>query len=432
MKKILNFFILILIAISSKAQYYYPTSIEWDTTSVEELSWCQDSLKSLINYVESENSKAFIILHKGKIVTEKYYGNFTADSLWYWASAGKTITAYLVGKAQEEGFLSIDSPTSKYLGEGWTTAPKDKERLITLRNQLTMTTGLDFNVDNLDCTDPECLKYYIDADKSWYYHNAPYTLLQPVLVSATGKTANVLTSQYLKNTIGMDGIWINANYNNVYYSKARDMARFGLLMLSGGKWNGTQLIKDTSYFNDMINTSNPINPSYGYLWWLNGKDTAMVPGFTQRFPVDLIPEAPKDLYAALGKNDQKIYVVPSKDLVIVRMGNAAGEPALAPSSFDNELWKRISRMENCKTIGMKTISTESKSIYPNPAENYVVLPKDLVIQKVEIYSVQGSMVQQNLGKPQNSPLDISSLHQGIYLLKLYSEEGCQSYRLVKQ
>jgi hypothetical protein len=91
----------------------------------------------------------------------------------------------------------------------------------------------------------------------------------------------------------------------------------------------------------MVSTSQNLNLSYGYLTWLNGKSSSMVPGFQTVFPVQLIPNAPGDLYAALGKNDQKVYVVPSQNLVIIRMGNAAGTPQFAVSGFDNELWGKL-------------------------------------------------------------------------------------------
>jgi hypothetical protein len=67
----------------------------------------------------------------------------------------------------------------------------------------------------------------------------------------------------------------------------------------------------------------------------------MVPTSQMAFPVSLIPNAPADLYAALGKDDQKIYVVPSQNLVVIRMGNAAGGFSFAVSGFDNELWGKL-------------------------------------------------------------------------------------------
>ncbi|MFT4153566.1 hypothetical protein [Parafilimonas sp.] len=67
----------------------------------------------------------------------------------------------------------------------------------------------------------------------------------------------------------------------------------------------------------------------------------MVPGSQLVLPGPLIPNAPADMYAALGKNDQKIYVVPSQQLVVIRMGERAGGFPAALSGFDNELWGKL-------------------------------------------------------------------------------------------
>ena len=131
--------------VNSQPLYFPPTNnnLPWDTLSPIALNWCPDKIDSLYSYLGIQDTKGFIVLKDGKIVLEKYFGSFTKDSLWYWASAGKTITSFLVGKAQEENYLSILDTTSDYLGNGWTNCPLIKERKITIRNQLTMTTGLD-------------------------------------------------------------------------------------------------------------------------------------------------------------------------------------------------------------------------------------------------------------------------------------------------
>ena len=98
---------------------------------------------------------------------------------------------------------------------------------------------------------------------------------------------------------------------------------------------------DTNYFKSQVNTSQNLNLSYGYLTWLNGKANNMLPQSQMVFPGSIIPNAPADLYAALGKNDQKIYVVPSQKLVIIRLGNTAGGVNPAGSDFDNELWGKL-------------------------------------------------------------------------------------------
>jgi CubicO group peptidase (beta-lactamase class C family) len=324
---------------------YFPPvgSTEWQTTSVASLSWNQTQLDDLYTYLQSKGTKAFIVLKNGKIVAERYFGTFTTDSIWYWASAGKTMTAMLVGIAQQEGSLTINNKTSQYLGTGWTSLPLIKENLITVRHQLTMTTGLDDAVtpDN-DCTSPSCLQYKADAGTRWAYHNAPYTLLDKVVENATGTTYNNYFQQKIRDRIGMNGVWAyGGGWNNVYYSNARSMARFGLLLLNKGKWDQTTILSDTTYFNAQTNTSQSYNNSYGYLTWLNGKANYMLPGLQAVFNGALTPNAPPDMFSALGKNDQKIYVVPSQKLVVIRMGDSAGNVQLAVSSFDNELWGKL-------------------------------------------------------------------------------------------
>src|SRR5688572_24365821 len=92
----------------SQPLYFPPvTGTTWDTISPASLGWCQDKIDTLLDYLGNRNTKAFILLKDGKIAVEQYYGTFTVDSLWYWASAGKSLTAFTVGIAQQEGHLSI-------------------------------------------------------------------------------------------------------------------------------------------------------------------------------------------------------------------------------------------------------------------------------------------------------------------------------------
>ncbi len=326
---------------SNTGTLYFPSSSSWETTTPVSLNWNATALNDVYTYLQQKNTKAFIILKNGKIVAERYFGTFTADSNWQWASAGKTMTALLVGIAQEQGILNINNRTSQYLGAGWTSLPLAKENLITIKNQLTMTTGLDDGVTDDHCTTPACLQYKADAGQRWAYHNAPYTLLDQVIEKASGQTYNQYFQQKIRDRIGMNGLWIKLGYNNVYFSNARSMARFGLLMLAKGKWNDIRILADTNYLSAQINSSQNINPSYGYLTWLNGKSSYMLPTLQLSFNGNLVPNAPADLYAALGKDDQKIYVVPSQGLVVIRMGESAGQTMLALSSFDNELWGKL-------------------------------------------------------------------------------------------
>ncbi|WP_127844132.1 serine hydrolase domain-containing protein [Psychroflexus aestuariivivens] len=328
---------------------YFPpnTSNDWSRLTPEELGWDTSEINNLKDFLEASNTRAFIILKDGKIVIEEYFGTnitgtatFTEDTKWYWASAGKTLTSTLVGIAQQDGYLDIENRTSDYLGEGWTSLTSDQENLITIKNQLTMTTGLDYEVPNLDCTNPSCLNYKVDAGNQWFYHNAPYTLLEKVIENATGLDYNDYTNQKIESKIGMNGQWITQGYNKVYWSSARDMARFGLLILNNGKWNDQAIISNENYFSQMTSSSQNLNPSYGYLWWLNGKSSIIFPSIPTSFNTSLSEAAPSDLIAGMGKNGQFVEILPSQNIVVVRMGEAS-DGGLLPIIFHNEMWNKI-------------------------------------------------------------------------------------------
>ncbi|MBP6812063.1 MAG: serine hydrolase, partial [Saprospiraceae bacterium] len=144
--KIIATMVLIFTTLSLFSQsqtFYFPpkTGTAWQTISPASLGICQERIDSLYNFLEVKNTKSFLLLKDGKIVLEKYFGTFVQDSIWYWASAGKSLSAFLVGQAQEEGLLDIQDKTSQYLGNGWTSEPQAKEDLITVWHQLTMTNG---------------------------------------------------------------------------------------------------------------------------------------------------------------------------------------------------------------------------------------------------------------------------------------------------
>ncbi|MEZ4856678.1 MAG: serine hydrolase [Gelidibacter sp.] len=325
---------------------YYPpiNSDAWESVSASELGWNESQLQPLLEYLETKHTKGFMILYNGKIVVESYLNGHTATSPWYWASAGKTLTSTVSGIAQDENLLQIDNKVSDYLGTGWTSEPLEKENLISCKNLLSMTSGIDDSLG--DDVSPENLQYIADAGTRWAYHNV-YVKMQDVVAQASNESWTDYFNSKLRDKIGMSGSWVTLNDLSVYYSTTRSMARFGLLIYAKGKWENTQIVSET-YLNEATNTSQTINEAYGYLWWLNGKSSYHLPGLQFEFDGTLIPNAPADMYAALGKNDQKIYIVPSKKLVIVRMGEVANpeNPTFGLSGFDNDLWEKIDALIN--------------------------------------------------------------------------------------
>jgi CubicO group peptidase (beta-lactamase class C family) len=324
---------------------YFPStgSASWETVDPALYNWNTTSLNDLYTYLESKHTKGFVILKNGRIAAEKYFGTFTADSAWYWASAGKTLSAFLVGIAQQDGLININNPSRQYLGAGWSSMTAAQENAVTVKHHLTMTTGVEDDQSGEDCTAPSCFTYKATPGTRWSYSNAAYYKVIDVVENASGKAYNTYTQEKLYSKTGMTGVWLAGVGGNgkIHYSTVRSMARFGLLLLNKGAWNGTALLNDQTYFNQMINTSQNSNLSYGYLTWLNGKASSMLPASQLTYNGSLVPNAPADMYAAMGKNDQRIYVVPSQNIVVIRMGDASGLSVYALSSFDDELWAKL-------------------------------------------------------------------------------------------
>jgi CubicO group peptidase (beta-lactamase class C family) len=311
---------------------------------MSDLGWNENAIQPLKDFLIEKYTKSFIILVNGRIVMEEYFNGITPEDTWHWHSAGKSLVSTTVMSAQQDGLLSINDKVSEYLGVGWTSEPSEKENLITIRHLLTMTSGLDDQPQYVD--DKSNLTYVADAGTRWAYSNV-FQILMDIVAAASHREFESYFNEKVKNKIGMDGLWNYGPVYKIYHSTARSMARFGLLALNRGKWEGEQVLSE-NFFNECVNSSQAINPSYGYLWWLNGKTSYMIPGSQSVFQGFLVPDAPADVYAAMGAGDQRIYVVPGRKMVIVRMGDPSdpSNPSFALSGFDNALWVKLNDLIN--------------------------------------------------------------------------------------
>lgn len=428
MKKVILIFIFLHFYSSTFPQSYFPplTGKQWDTISPAQLNWCTDSIPSLLNYVGSNNSKGFIVLVNGKIAIEKYYGSFTQDSIWYWASAGKSLLATVVGIAAQENLIDIQKPTTDYLDTGWTSCSTSDELKIKIVHQLSMSSGVNDNVADVDCTLPSCISCLANPGSRWAYHNAMYTLLESVVSNATNLSLNVYINNKIKSKTGLTGIYLKQGYNNVFFSNARSMARFGILALNNFVWNNDTVLKDGAFKTQMTNTSQNINLSYGYLWWLNGKSSFMLPQSQLVFNGPLLPNAPMDLYTALGKNGQIINVIPSKKMVVIRIGEQPNSANELPMIFNNEIWKRLNTIM-CNSVGIEDASNEI-NIYPNPTTDFIYFNNYKTSTSIELYNTLGQI--QNVDFVDNK-IDIRDLPIGIYILKIKVGNAVSTHRILR-
>lgn len=303
-----------------------PSYLGWDTSKLNELK------QFLIN----KNTKSFMILVDGKIAVEYYLNGHTSSDTWEWNSAGKTLVSAMVGIAQQEGYINIDNRSSDYLGAEWTDMSPEKENLITVKDLLSMTSGIN---DKKQLIVKSNLTYVADAGSRWAYGNVFQKLID-VVSKASNQNFKTYFEDKIASKLGMKGYWNFGPIFKIYHSDTRSMAKFGLLALNKGKWKGKEIVDE---FTKSIHSSQNINPAYGYLWWINGKNSFMLPKSQEIFTGTLISNAPDNMYAALGAKEQRLYVIPSKKMVVIRMGESTnlGGGDLALSSFDNVLWEKI-------------------------------------------------------------------------------------------
>jgi CubicO group peptidase (beta-lactamase class C family) len=334
-------YLLVLGVSALQAKTVFPGTA-WETA--ERPEWPQAGLDQLLTYTRDQKSTALLVVHRGELVVEAYWAapnnvrmrRMLAETLDDGrtledvASVQKSVVSVLIGMAEERGLLTLDQPVSDFLGAGWSRTGKQREAGVTIRHLLTMTSGLT----------PQ-LTAEAEAGEQWRYNTRAYSRLVSVLKAATGEDIDGLTRAWLTGPLGMGEsdwrprTWLtgNADANTTgFVTSARDLARFGLLMLGRGRWGDASLLEDRTYLEDSVSPSQPLNPAYGYLWWLNGQPVTSPQGDSAP---SLIPAAPGDLFAAQGALGRKLYVVPSLELVVVRLGDA---PA---SDFNQQFWLRL-------------------------------------------------------------------------------------------
>ncbi len=329
---------------SAAAESYWPSAdADWETVTAEEAGADTNDLQVAIEYGVENTTHAMVVLWNGKILKEAYAPSSGRETTAPIYSATKSIVGSMVGMVLEDGGVTgLTQKTVGFLPEWVGDTTKED---ITIEHHLMMTTGIEGGKENF-------LKslFLVDDQREfdvgipvvhtpgtfWDYNDPAYHLLFWVVEEASGLSLPEFTQSRILDPLGMTHTtWAtkNGNYRWVE-STALDAARFGLFALRNGEWDGAQLLS-TNWIESATLSSQSLNPSYGYLWWLNGADSHLVPFDDAPRNGSLFPDCPPDTFAALGANDNNIYVVPSLDLVVVRIGEDASDGAAAVSEFDN-------------------------------------------------------------------------------------------------
>ena len=323
----------------------------WAKASPASLDLDGKELDRIAADAKSAGSTCFLVARHGKIAASYAWGGTQADTPAEVFSASKSFSSILVGMAQAEGKLKITDKMSKYI-PAWKGTPADA---VTIQDILSNDSGRhwDFQTDYFGMTgahDRNAFAAALNQDappgKVWIYNNSAIQLLSPVLKQATGMEAKDYAEKELFGPIGMDQSHMTTDgsgHTSTFMglqSTCEDLARFGVLMLRHGDWDGKQVVPAAWVKAATGAPSQKLNASYGYLFWLNRKgrmpddnNQATKPGdVSQRSKVgQKVPGAPADMYWALGLGNQIVQMDPGSDTVVVRIG--PGQPPAGSTNF---------------------------------------------------------------------------------------------------
>lgn len=295
----------------------------------------RDKLNKVLDHIflnrpEKEQTRAVVVLYKGQLVAERYAEGFDQHSLMRGWSVAKSITGALAGIQVQQKKIGLDLPVPV---PEWKNA-EDPRHGITLRHLLQQTSGLDFR-EKYDGFSNVTEMLFSKGDMAAYTASLPLKHPPGTVFNYSSGNSNII-SRIIRHTIGeqeyasfprkalfskigmntailepdASGTFIGSSY---IYATARDYARFGLLYYNNGIWNGERILPEDWVKQTITPPTANKNKNYGFQFWLNGY---VKEDRSRRW----YPDLPPDMFFADGYGGQDIYIIPSKGLVVVRLG----------------------------------------------------------------------------------------------------------------
>jgi CubicO group peptidase (beta-lactamase class C family) len=279
-------------------------------------------LNETVNSIFGKNkTRAAVVIYKDQIISEQYSDGFSKDSRILGWSMTKSIMSTVFGVLEHQNKIDIQDKAPI------TSWHNDARRNITIHNLLQMNSGLEWD-ENYDEISDATKMLFLERDMtkmqkdkpltyktnaSWNYSSGTSNLLSGILRNQFKTHQEYLDFWYTNfiDKIGMNSMVVETDLTGNYvassyaWATARDWAKFGLLYLHNGDWNGEALF--TKKWVDYITTPTPTsNGTYGAQFWLNAEKQ--------------FKDVPKNMYFADGYQGQRVYVLPDQELVIVRFG----------------------------------------------------------------------------------------------------------------
>ena len=327
---------------------YWPTS-GWKTETPDKLGFDAAKLASAVDFkTQYSNTQAVLVVRHGYVAAEKYT-NFSATQRHESYSMAKSFSSGLIGIGIAEGKLSgTDAKLCQFYPEQWdcndTSDPRSR---ITVEHAMNLTTGLMWQEDwrsgasgTNDAVNASIAgmldtvlarKSTDEPGTKQRYSTGDPSLLSGVLQKATGMTAYEYGKQKLFDVIGINPMWGSDSKGRTttyagMQATAAEYAKYGYLVLHRGQWDGKQVIP-AEWIDKTTQGTKPCDDWYQWLWHVNlpirmGKQPADCVNSGKSFcpPIE-IANLPPESFSAKGVNGQHIMIVPSADLVVVRLGN---------------------------------------------------------------------------------------------------------------
>ena len=294
----------------------------------------------------NRRTRAVLILNKGEIIAERYAPGFSRETPLLGWSMTKSVTGTLIGTLVGQGKLALDQPAPV---PEWSN-PDDPRHKITLDQLMRMSSGLEFEESYVNPWGDALIMLFKSPDPGQYAASRPLEFTPDQKWSYSSGTTNILARiirqtvggsltdylnyprQALFDPIGMTGAVMEPSPSGDFvgssfmYATARDWARFGQLHLQDGVWEGQRILPEG--WVKYCHTPTPGAPQgeYGAQWWLNA-------GAKNDPARRWLPHVPPDAYSAWGFEDQYVTIIPSKNLVIVRLGQSVQDQAWDHDAF---------------------------------------------------------------------------------------------------
>jgi len=308
------------------------------------------ALDEAVEYAEEFGSFTLIVIHREVIQLEWYAEGWNRQRLTESQSMHKTLMGLSIGMAIEDGFIeSVEDPVGRYIDE-WRDNPRGA---ITLKQLLQMSSGLgqySFGLNPFS----DALKWLFAGDSvtpllatpmagwepgtRYEYNNLNSELLGLVIERTSGKRYAEYLQEKVWQPMGADRarVWLDrpdgiAHTSCCLATPAMDWAKFGVMLVNKGHVNSNRIVNE-AWINEMIEPS-PNAYWYGYQIWLGYNDPPFPPGSGSSQPIASEPYDADDTFMTWGRGQQHVWVIPSHELVIVRLGPALGRQPIKPG-FD--------------------------------------------------------------------------------------------------